>query len=210
VLASGTDADGGPALWRSVDGRSFDRVAMADPSPTEILDPEAVDGGFLALGSAGAPPVLLRSTDAMHWTETAIDGTPDVVASRLIPGRWGTLVQGMWAPGCSAMASCAAQAVAWWSGDGTGWGRLPDGDGSPISNGGSIFVPAGDHGLLAIDGASAWASPDGWAWRYLPEPGDGSMAVNDAVAVGDMIVAVGGRFEDDGSSRAAIVVAKPV
>jgi hypothetical protein len=117
------------------------------------------------------------------------------------------VVQGAWAPTCASNASCPASSIAWWSEDGSAWGRLP-GDGSPISNGGSIVVPAGTHGLLAIDGASAWASPDGWAWRPLPEPGDGSMLITDAVVVGDEIVAVGAVYGEDGISRGAIVVAK--
>jgi hypothetical protein len=49
----------------------------------------------------------------------------------------------------------------------------------------SIVVPAGDHGIIAIDGASAWASPNGWGWQPLPEPSDGSMVVFDAVVKGD-------------------------
>jgi hypothetical protein len=64
------------------------------------------------------------------------------------------------------------------------------------------------HGLLAIDGASAWSSPDGWAWRPLPAPGDGSMLVADAVVDGDVVVAVGAVYGDDGISRSAIAVAK--
>ena len=61
---------------------------------------------------------------------------------------------------------------------------------------------------MAIDGASAWASPNGWGWLPLPEPGDGSMAVFDAVVSGDVIVAVGAIAAEDGTGRSAIVVAK--
>jgi hypothetical protein len=206
-VAAGSDVEGAAALWRSRDGRVFERLALGEPAADAITDPHAFGDGYVALGSAGGPPVMLRSTDAETWTASPIDATPDVVAARLIPGRWGYVVQGTWAPDCGEMASCAGQSIAWWSGDGAGWGRLPA-DGSPVSNGGSIIVEAGDHGLLAIDGASAWASPDGWSWRPLPEPGDGSMAVNDAVVAGDVIVAVGAIYGEDGSSRGAIVVAR--
>ena len=84
---------------------------------------------------------------------------------------------------------------------------LPDED-TPIGNGASIVVDAGQHGVVAIDGASAWASPNGWGWQPLPEPGDGSMAVFDAVVLGDVIVAVGAIAAEDGTGRSAIVVAK--
>jgi hypothetical protein len=130
-----------------------------------------------------------------------------MTADRIVPGRWGFVVQGLSAGGCTHDPDCGGQAVGWWSKDGTTWGRLPT-DGSPISNGGSIVIPAGDHGFVAIDGASAWSSLDGWSWRPLPEPGDGSMAVSDAVVSGDVIVAVGATFGEDGISRGAIVVAR--
>jgi hypothetical protein len=207
VVAAGTDADGEPVVWRSDDGRLFERVAIAGAAGGTIVDPQPIAGGFVALGATAGPPMLLRSTDAQTWTATVIDGAPDVLASRLVAGRWGYVVQGVWSPGCSAMAACGGQAIGWWSGDAAGWARLPA-EGSPISNGASILVAAGDHGLLAIDGASAWASPDGWAWRPLPEPGDGSMSVSDAVVRGDVIVAVGALFEEDGTSRGAIVVGR--
>ncbi len=207
VVAAGTDADGAPAVWRSPDGESFERVAVDLPADLSVSDPHAVDGGFVALGGPGSPPSMLRSADGLTWSATSIDTADDSFATRLVPGEWGWVAQGASAPTCAANTSCPASAVAWWSQDGGSWGRLPS-DGSPAATGGSIVVSAGMHGLLAIDGASAWASPDGWAWRPLPEPGDGSMLVTDAVVVGDVIVAVGAVYGDDGISRAAIAVAK--
>ena len=207
VLAAGTDADGDPAVWGSPDGRSFERLAIELPTGLSVSDPQADDGGYVALGGSGSPPAMLRSADGTKWSATAIDSAGDVFATRLVPGEWGWVVQGSWAPTCAGDASCPASAMAWWSGDGRAWGRLPS-DGSPAATGGSIVVSAGMHGLLAIDGASAWSSPDGWAWRPLPEPGDGSMFVTDAVVVGDVIVAVGAVYGEDGISRSAIAVAK--
>jgi hypothetical protein len=207
IVAAGSDANGDPAVWRSPDGTTFERVTIGLPADLSVTDPHALDDGYVALGGSGSPAVLLRSPDGARWTATPIDVASDVSAARLIPGRWGLVVQGAYAPTCAASASCPASAIAWWSQDGSAWGRLP-GDGSPVSNGGSMVVPAGMHGLVAIDGASAWASPDGWAWRALPEPGDGSMLITDAVVVGDEIVAVGAVYGEDGISRGAIVVAK--
>ena len=207
VLVAADDVDGNAILWRSVDGRSFERLALGGVARDAVMTPRIVRGGYAALGSAGGPPNLLRSTDGASWTSTPIDQAPDVVGTRLEIGRWGWIVQGLWAPECGSLASCAGQPLTWWSGDGAGWGRLP-GEGSPISNGASIVVPAADHGLLAVDGASAWASPDGWAWRPLPEPGDGSVSVDDAIVRGDVIVAVGTEYGEDTSSVGRILVAK--
>ena len=209
VFAVAGHAGGDSKAWRSRDGRSFEEVFLQLPPGADLVAPEAVDDGYIGLASSEASPTLLRSSDGRTWTETPIDGATDVTANRVIAGRWGIVVQGVWAEGCTVMASCAGQGLAWWSGDGTGWGRLPGGEGSPVSSGASIIIAGGDHGLLALDGGSAWASPNGWAWRPLPEPGDGAMVVTDAVVAGDMIVAVGAVYGDDGTSHAAIVVAKP-
>jgi hypothetical protein len=208
VVAAGTDANGDPAVWRSPDGQSFERVALELSADLSVSDPHGMDEGFVAIGGPGSAPVLLRSADGAAWSATPIDPADDVYATRLVPGEWGWVVQGAWAPTCSANASCPASAIAWWSVDGISWGRLPI-DGSPAATGGSIVVPAGMHGLLAIDGASAWSSPDGWAWRPLPAPGDGSMLVADAVVDGDVIVAVGAVYGEDGISQSAIAVANP-
>jgi hypothetical protein len=207
VLVAADNADGNAVLWRSLDGRSFERLQIGTVAHDAVMTPRIVTGGYAALGSVGGPPILLRSTDGASWTSTPIDQASDVLGTRLEIGRWGWIVQGLWAPGCGPLASCAGQPLAWWSGDGAAWGRLP-GEGSPLSNGGSLVIPAADHGLLAVDGASAWSSPDGWAWRPLPEPGDGSVTVDDAVVRGDVIVAVGAEYGEDGSSTARILVAK--
>jgi hypothetical protein len=207
LLVAGNDNDGKAVLWQSIDGRSFQRLTVGGIAREAVVSPRAVIGGYAALGSAGGPPILLRSTDGASWTATPIDGASDVLGTRLEVGRWGWIVQGLFAPGCGPLASCAGQSIAWWSGDGVTWGRLP-GEGSPISNGGSIVVPAGDLGLLAISGADAWSSPDAWSWRPLPEPGDGSFSIDDAVVRGDVIVAVGAEDREDGSSVGRILVAR--
>ena len=101
----------------------------------------------------------------MTWTYAPIDAAPQAVATRLVPIERGYVVQGVWDPGCDATAAdCAQRSIGWWSADGKAWTRLPDQD-TPIGNGASIVVPAGDHGVIAIDGASAWASPNGWGWH---------------------------------------------
>ncbi len=208
LLAAGFDAMGGAAVWTSPDGRAWVRVAMEGAGTNGIVDPQTAPGGFLALGTnEDVVPVSLRSTDGISWTASSIEAGPDAVANRLVVGRWGHIAQGLLAPGCGPDVSCAGQPLAWWSADATTWLRLPS-DGSPTSNGGSIIVAAGDHGFLAVDGASAWSSADGWVWKPLPEPGDGSIVVNDAVVRDDIIVAVGEEYGEDGSSVGRILVAR--
>jgi hypothetical protein len=203
VIALADAADGGQVVWRATDGRSFERVTLAGPAASGLIDPHGVSDGFVALTGSRGSPAMLRSKDGSTWTASPVEPASKVGVTRLTMARWGTIVQGMGAPGCAA--PCPAGFFAWWSGDGVRWGALPAE--SPLTNGASIVVPAGDHGLLAIDGADAWSSPDGWAWRSLPEPGDGSVTIDDAVVRGDLIVAVGEEAEDDGSSVGRILVA---
>lgn len=209
VVAMGIDDAGKTVVWHSADGRTFARGSLKDPMLGELTDPHASPEGYVALGSENAPPVLLHSDDAMTWTYAPIDAAPQAVATRLVPIERGYVVQGVWDPGCDATAvDCAQRSIGWWSADGKAWTRLPDQD-TPIGNGASIIVPAGDHGIIAIDGASAWASPNGWGWQPLPEPSDGSMVVFDAVVKGDTIVAVGALSAEDGTGHSAILVAAP-
>lgn len=204
VLAVGDAADGGPAVWRSPDGHAFERVTISGPAAGGVVDPHAGKTGFVALGADVAVPTVLRSPDGMAWTATPIETGPDLTADHLVAGRWGYVVLGEFASGCGSSSACGSQPIAWWSGDGLTWGRLPAG--TPTSNGASLVVPAGERGLLAIDGASAWSSADGWRWTPLPEPGDGSVAVNAAVVERGIIVAVGQADREDGSSVGRIIV----
>jgi hypothetical protein len=207
VLVVGSDAAGATAVWRSDDARSFQRVTLTAPAADGVVDPHAVDDGFIAVGIKDGAPVLLRSADGAAWTASVIDPATDVDASNVVRGRWGIVVHGTATPDCGDPDSCPVEDVGWWSADGTAFGRLPDGD-SPVLNGVSLLVPAEEHGLLAIDGANAWSSPDGWAWRSLPEPGDGSVDLDDAVVQGGLIVAVGTEFSDqDDTYVGRIVVA---
>ena len=206
VLVVGADATGASAVWQSDDGSAFERVTVTGPAADGLVDPHATDDGFVAIGTKDGAPVLLRSIDGTAWTSSTIERATDVNASNVVRGRWGFVVRGTSTPDCQDPDSCTVEDVGWWSADGTAFGRLPGGD-SPVLNGVSLLVPAEDHGLLAIDGANAWSSPDGWAWRSLPEPGDGSVDIDDAVVQGGLIVAVGTEFSDqDDTFEGRIVV----
>lgn len=203
VIALAEDTGGGEAVWRSSEGRSFRRVSLGDGAAGGLVDPEPMADGFVALAADSASPTVLRSPDGLAWRSSSVDPTSNADSTAITVGRWGMIVQAMAA---DSAAQCPADFLAWWSMDGERWGRLPSD--SPLTNGTSLAVPADDHGLLAIDGADAWSSPDGWAWRSLPEPGDGSVSIDDAVVRGDVIVAVGAEVSDDGSSLGRIVVAR--
>lgn len=206
VLA-GSASDGGPATWVSPDGRTWEQVArqaMGDGAPS-VIDPQPDRDGWIALGTNASGPVVLRSSDGIAWTATPIEATPEAYATRLVAGRWGYLVRGGQAS-CGPLSSCPSETVTWWSGDGAAWTRLrPEG---ALESDVPILVEAGDHGLLALDGANGWSSATGWSWSPLPEPGDGSAGVNAVVVVGDVIVAVGDRYLEDGTSRGRIIVAE--
>ena len=205
VLAVGDGADGAPAVWLSPDGHAFERTVISGPATDGVVDPHAGKTGFVALGADVVVPTVLRSADGATWTASTIETGPDLSADHLVAGRWGYVVLGEFAPGCDSSSACGSQPIAWWSGDGLTWGRLPA-TGTPTSNGASLVVPAGERGLVAIDGASAWSSADGWRWTPLPEPGDGSIAVNAAVVERGIIVAVGQADLEDGSTVGRIIV----
>jgi hypothetical protein len=204
----GSDAVGAVAAWRSRFGPTFQRLTLSGPAGDGLIDPHATDEGFIALGTKDGAPALLRSADGSSWAASQIDARTDADASNLVAGRWGLVAQGVVSPDCQDADTCVPTDLAWWSLDGIRWAILPGGD-SPVVNGVSLLVAAGAHGLLAIDGANAWSSPDGWAWRSLPEPGDGSVDIDDAVVRDDTIVAVGTQPSDvDDTSVGRIVVGR--
>lgn len=205
VLVSAFGPQGGPVAWFAADGLVFQGVALGGDGVDGLVDPQAVPDGFVALGPEGRAPRLLHSGDGIDWTAAAIDGGPDLVATRVVAGRDALLVQGIHAPGCGPFSACGGDVVAWWSGDRTTWGRLPD-DGSPVVSGASVVTAAGQHGFVAVDGASAWWSRDGWHWLPLPEPGDGRIVITDVAVRDDRIVAVGEESHEDGSVVGRILV----
>jgi hypothetical protein len=206
-VVTGNAGDGGSATWVSSDGRTWDRVAREAMAAGGggVIDPQAVGDGWVALGSNVQPPVLLRSSDGIAWSATSIESESESYGSALVIGRWGYIVQGGLGA-CGPLAFCPEDTVAWWSGDGGRWTRMPLEAG--IANGGAILVEADDHGVIQLDGANARSSATGWSWTPLPEPGDGTAVVNAAVVRGDVIVAVGEVYDAAGGSTGRIIVAE--
>lgn len=207
-LVAGAAADGGAAAWTSVDGDAWERIP-ADAfgaASSGLADPTWDGDEWLAVGAASGPPAVVRSRDGTGWTATVIESGTETYPARLVRGRWGLLVGGG-EGSCGPFGSCPSAPVHWWSEDGATWTRLPDRP--ALASGGAVLIEAGEHGFVALDGASAWASTTGWDWTPLPEPGDGSAVVTAAVTRGDVIVAVGDLTLEGGATIARIVVAAP-
>ena len=207
VTASGSQQ--APAVWTSADGRSWLPVPMEELADAArgLVDPQGTAGGWVALGSNVDVPLLLRSEDGRGWAGTLIDGSGDAHAYRVRTGPWGHLVLGDEAD-CGGFSSCPAQSVAWWSADGTTWGRMPA-EIPALTHGGMVLATDPMRGIVALDGIAAWSSVDGWDWAELPAPGDGSSLISDAIIQGNAIVAVGERYDAAGiASTGRIIVGR--
>jgi hypothetical protein len=188
-------------LWTSPDGTAWTplpdqaafgggSVASLAASPARLV---AVGSVLDALGSTRA--AAWWSTDGRSWTAAPVD-------TSFAHARMNGVTVG--GPGFVAVGSAddGGSAVVWTSIDGERWTRARDGTGF-VGGGLRISmasVAAGPGGLVAVgsrDDASngsptVWVSPDGIAWRRVPDDpsfGGGEMA---AVAVsGASFVAVG-------------------
>ena len=199
------------AVWRSLDGMTFERMTIELAADLSVTDPHAVDDGYVALGGSGSPPVHAAIA---RWG--ALDRHAHRRCHRRLRSTVGPGSMGIGRPGGAGhrparrTRPARPASIAWWSEDGSAWGRLP-GDGSPISNGRQHRRPGRRH-------TASWRSTARVPGRALtagrgvrsPSPGDGSMLITDAVVVGDEIVAVGAVYGEDGISRGAIVVASSV
>ena len=77
VVATGIDADGGTVLWRSADGRVFDRRTFDEPVADELTDPHLSSEGIVTLGSeqpTAPAPAVERCAD--------VDGRTDRSSTR--------------------------------------------------------------------------------------------------------------------------------
>ena len=112
VVVVGSDAAGATAVWRSDDGQSFQRVTLSAPAADGVLDPHAVDDGFVAVGIKDGAPVLLRSADGAAWTSSVIESATNVDASNVVAGRWGIVVHGTATSDCGDPDSCPVDDIA--------------------------------------------------------------------------------------------------
>lgn len=186
--------------WRSVG------AAAAGAAADAISAPVAVDGGgWRAVGGSTGGLTVLRSEDGATWTADIVEGagTNGIALTRVIPGPYGLLAIGLTGPRCGAVYnSCPASSTAWWSADGTSWGRVAD-----IEAAAPYGAIAADprRGFLSLD-REALASPDGWAWTSLGSWNDDRIDVLDVAIRDDLVVGVGASFDVNGAMRAAFLV----
>jgi hypothetical protein len=194
--------------------------------------------GLVAVGrEGGAAAAVWTSVDGLTWTRVPHDreifGSPTALGFGMISvtaGGPGLVAVGAWpeAPRISAKV--------WTSVDGLTWTRVPDDEAGFDGVHVPLSVTAGGPGLVAVglDGAGAgvWTSVDGFHWVqvpddeaifsatygsdsapdsrvYQPPPEGAGLAMNEVIAVGDGLVAVGGptynyRGPRDGDLGAAV------
>jgi hypothetical protein len=232
-------SDSNAAVWTSVDGLTWSRVHDDSLRTGHAMNSVVVGGpGLVAVGrEGGAAAAVWTSVDGLTWTRVPHDreifGSPTALGFGMISvtaGGPGLVAVGAWpeAPRISAKV--------WTSVDGLTWTRVPDDEAGFDGVHVPLSVTAGGPGLVAVglDGAGAgvWTSVDGFHWVqvpddeaifsatygsdsapdsrvYQPPPEGAGLAMNDVIAVGDGLVAVGGptynyRGPRDGDLGAAV------
>jgi hypothetical protein len=187
----------------------------------------------------GAAAAVWTSVDGLTWTRVPHDreifGSPTALGfgmTSVTAGGPGLVAVGIWpeAPRISAKV--------WTSVDGLTWTRVPDDEAGFDGGQNPVSVTAGGPGLVAVGGDDSYAgagvftSVDGFHWVqvpddeaifsatygsdsapdsrvYQPPPEGAGLAMNDVIAVGDGLVAVGGptynyRGPRDGDLGAAV------
>jgi hypothetical protein len=171
--AAGT-GDLDAAVWRSVDGREWNRAsaggALGGPGDQGMRDVVAGPAGLVAVGTDGGSAAVWTSDDGEVWQrrdhdEAVFGGSGDqrMEAVAVLPDGAGWLAVG------SSAGPGDLDAAVWRSVDGQAWNRVPD-DGALGGPGdqGMRDVVAGPAGLVAVgtDGgsAAAWTSTDATTW----------------------------------------------
>ena len=202
--------------WTSTDGRDWiGSVVYPDFDDAGLEAVTSTSSGFVAVGHSGtdAPEASIwTSMDGKDWYRTKDDpvfAPPDGGGSNL----WSVASAGdalvavgrEWSLADGALAS--RRAVAWFSMDGSTWGRaesIEDGEGAmfnTVASTGSGWVAGGvaaDSNTPAI-----WTSPDGNEWRPAEMTEQGEGAIQSIVQGGPGLVAVGAVFDAHGPRPAA-------
>lgn len=179
-----------PAVWHSVDGRSWTRVSDDDLTGGQMSAVVATADGYLALGAN------YDDGTALAWTSA--DGGDWTAASSIGGLGVGAAVKGVVASGSGLVAygtSAEGAALAWYSADGLDW-QLAGGFAGELEGSVNDVAVAGDR-LIAVgveyldDGARtlAWMSTDGVTWQRQPVDLDGEMI--GVEPLGDGFLAVG-------------------
>lgn len=161
-------------VWHAADGATF--APVADPAlfgAVELVDVAAVDGTFVALGTAPADPpggvesriAAFVSADGRSWSRVADDPAFEAAyATSLGAGPGGFVAAGFEAAGGGILLRSA---------DGVAWSRVPLAD-LGLSGATWQSVAGGPAGWLAAGRwdarGVAFASPDGGGWTGAALP----------------------------------------
>jgi hypothetical protein len=220
-VAVGADGSGGDfdaAVWTSVDGYVWERVAhdeavFGGPGDQVMQGLAAGGPGFVAAGfDTDRGVVVWTSTDGLVWTRIVDLG--GLFAQDVAVGDDILVVVGM-----DEGADGSQIAAVWTSPDGLAWTRVPHdedvfgGDGNQavnaVAHGVSGFVAVGyefEQASPDFD-AAVWVSPDGGSWSRVPHDeevfgGDGWQGMETVHAGPSGLVALGygdsGDDSDDG------------
>ncbi len=211
-----TDEDQDAAVWTSVDGTVWTRVAhdeelFGGEGRQLMWDVTQGGPGLVAVGlnESGWPyhAVVWTSTDGIDWTRIDIDLTNKEIGGGMLavtPGGPGLVAVG------EEFNSHGKGAAVWVSDDGVNWTRIANheavfhedlGNGyaytmSDITTGGPGLVAVGWEGFMSEDDAAIWTSPDGLTWTKVPRDenvfGGSGLQIMTAISNGDPgFVAVG-------------------
>ena len=202
VAVGGTDGfftDGDAALWTSVNGITWSRVAHDETvfggANSQVINDVTVGGpGLVAVGNDGGigpwdnnadtNAAVWTSVDGITWWRVPHDET--VFGTGGNPSMLGVTVggPGLVAVGADYFPSTLAETPVWTSVDGITWTRVPN---DVTVRGSMTGVTAGGSGLVAVGAeARVWTSVDGITWSRVQ--------TDDAVFGADWIsrVTVGG------------------
>ncbi|MGH9182772.1 MAG: hypothetical protein ACRDZ9_02980 [Acidimicrobiales bacterium] len=212
AVAAGTDVvvavgDGpGAVVWRSADGRSWERVALPPdvfPPGSRLADVEATSEGFVAVGGLDGGAAAWGSPDGVSWRQAKVE--PGSAMTTVV-----TTVTEL-----VAFGTDGGDRAVWLSATGRRWARAPhqpevfSGDG-PSEVVGAVDAGAGVVAMVQDDrrGPESWVSPDAVSWSVRRGsgsallPADGRPAVAAVASGGEGLVAAGSVAADDGVDAA--------
>ncbi len=215
VGGSAETIDDGAAVWRSTDGRAWERVDDDDLRVTFMRDVASDGAGFVGVGTAIRPDlrnegVVWRSEDGTDWRRVASPalgaGGEDVSLEAVAygDGRW--WIAGHQLIGDPADASSQRAALAMWSSaDGETWEREPQDampydldvevdDVAALPGGAVVVIGTSTDPSLPHPAAVSWTRAADGTWRQQSGgalQGNGSVTGNGVAALGDVPVALG-------------------
>jgi hypothetical protein len=191
-------------MWFAPDAVTWTRASTDLDGDVMIRDIAGEPDGWIAVGSRGHDAVVFRSSDGLRWTEellpagVPVQGIINVMAYRVVPGRWATVVFGLdRGPSCEQGDDwCDKYQATWvWTAR-NGWSRLPKSSWINDRGHGVEAFAAGDAGFVYVLGDDVRLSADGWDWLPVKGEPSGGLAV-DVIVTGDQLVAVGIASEVD-------------